>query len=143
MFAAAEKKILARLRERLPPTVYVGAIQDQDGAKELRQRAPAVWVIYDGYTAGASIPNQPTIHQIVQEWAIVIQTRSARGNGSTDAARDEASDLCDTVIGALLGYSLGAGKPLHLREAAGPEYDAGYCFVPLAFSSAATFRATP
>ena len=109
----------------------------------LRQRAPAVWVIYDGYTAGASIPNQPTIHQIVQEWAIVIQTRSARGNGSTDAARDEASDLCDTVIGALLGYSLGAGKPLHLREAAGPEYDAGYCFVPLAFSSAATFRATP
>jgi hypothetical protein len=37
----------------------------------------------------------------------------------------------------------GGGKYLRLSEAPGPEYDAGYCHLPLAFSNAATFKGTP
>lgn len=143
MYAEAEKQIIERLRATLPGTVYVDAVHDSDTAKDQRQRAPAVWVIYDGYTKGQSVPNNPGVQQIIQEWAVVIQTRSARGNGATGAARDEASALAEQVIQALLGFDLGRGKRLHLEEAAGPEYDAGYCFLPLAFAHATTFRGAP
>jgi hypothetical protein len=111
--------------------------------KELRQKAPAVWVIYDGHRVGDTVRNVPNIAQIVQDWFVVVTTRSARGAGKVEQARDEADALCDGVIQALLGFHLGGGKYLRVEEAPGPEYDAGYCMVPLAFSNAATFIGTP
>lgn len=142
MFADAEQKILDRLRERLPAGTTIEPIRELERVPELRQRAPAVFVIYDGFSIGETIANGQ-IQKITQEWYVVVATRSARGNGSEAAARDQASALCSEVLGALLGYHLGGGSYLRLADAPGPEYDGGYAHVPLAFSNSATFKGQP
>lgn len=142
MFADIEQLIIERLRERLPD-VTVETLRELERVPELRQKAPAVFVIYDGFSVGASTPNVPHVQQIVQEWYVVCAAKSARGNGETSAARDQASELAGRVLQALLGYHLGGGRYLRLSDAPGPEYDGGYCHVPLAFSNAATFKGQP
>jgi hypothetical protein len=142
MFAEVEQKILNRLREKLPPGTTVEPLREIERAPEMRQKAPAAWVIYDGYTVGNVIPPGST-QQIRQEWFIVVAAKSARKNGDVSAARDEASALCEQVLQALLGFHLGGGRYLQLGDAPGPEYDGGYAHVPLAFSNAATFKGQP
>lgn len=142
MFADIEEKIISRLRERLGGAVTVEPLREAERVPDLRQKAPAAWVIYDGYRLGDSVPSVPGLQQIVMEWFVVVAARSARGNGDVDEARDMAGELASKVIEALLGYDLGSGKRLRLAEAPGPEYDAGYCHLPLAFTCAATFKGT-
>ena len=142
MFATDETAILARLRERLPAGVTVEPLREIERVPQLRQRAPAAWVIYDGYRVGENV-GTGQVQQVVSEWFVVIATKSARGAGDVEAARDEASALCEQVLEALLGHHLGRGRYLRLADAPGPEYDAGYCHVPMAFTCAATFRGKP
>ena len=142
MFADTEQKIIDRLKAKLPPEVHVAPMRELERVPEMRKKAPAVWVIHDGYTVGAVIP-PGTVQQIRQEWFVVVAAKSARGNGDTDAARDQAGEIAEQVLAALLGFHLGGGKYLQLGDAPGPEYDAGYCHVPLAFSNAATFKGQP
>lgn len=140
MYADIESKILTRLRAKLGGAVTIEPLREVERVPELRQRAPAAWVIYDGYRPGESIPNHPHVQQIVMDWFVVVAAKSARGNGEVDDARDMAADLANKVIEALIGYDIGGGKRLRLAEAPGPEYDAGYCHLPLAFTCAATFK---
>jgi len=142
MWATQEAQIIARLQQVLGAGVHVGAVRDLERVPQLRQRAPAAWVVYDGYTPAAVIGNGSP-QQITQDWFVVITAKSARGAGDEAAARDEAAALCEQVLGALLGFHLGGGKFLRLAPAPGPEYDGGYCHVPLAFQSSATFKAAP
>lgn len=138
MWASSEAAIIARLRARLPADVHVGSMDDTNAVSEMRQRAPAVWVIYDGIRPGESANNSKS-QQVIQEWYAVVTTRSAKGNGSNSTARDAASALCEQVIVSLIGHHIGGGKYLRLGESPGPEYDAGYCIVPIAFTCAAIF----
>lgn len=142
MFADTEQKILDRLRERMPAGTKVEPLRELERVPELRQHAPAVWVIYDGYTVGDRVP-PGAVQQIRQEWFVVVAAKSARGNGDGIAARDEAAVMCEQVLAALLGFHLGGGRYLQLGDAPGPEYSPGYCHVPLSFSNAATFKGTP
>lgn len=142
MFSDLEAKIIARLRDKLGGAVTVEPLREIERVPELRQKAPAAWVIYDGYRLGDSNINVPGVQQIIMEWFVVVAAKSARGNGDTDGARDMAGELAANVIDALLGYDLGGGKRLRLADAPGPEYDAGYCHLPLAFTCAATFKGT-
>jgi len=141
MFAKTEQAIIDRLKEAIPD-VTVAPRSDLESIPEMRQKAPAVFVIYQGYTVGEAIANG-TIQSITLEWYVVVSTKSARGNGNVGAARDQASDLCVQVLAALQGFHIGGGRYLRLADAPGPEYDGGYCYVPLAFTSAATFKGQP
>jgi len=144
MFADTEQIIIDRLRSRLPDGVTVEPVRELERVPELRQKAPAVFVIYDGYSVGQSPTPTGQIQQITQDWFVVVATKSAKGNGSGTAARDQASEIATQVLEALLGFHLGGGKYLRLSDAPGPEYDgAGYCHLPLAFSNAATFKGQP
>lgn len=143
MFAEKEQSILERLQARMPAGVHVGPLRELERVLEYRQKAPAVWVIYDGYTVGDRIPAPGRTQQIVQQWYVVIAAKSAKGAGEVNAARDAASEIVEAVLDALIGHHLGGGSYLRLEEAPGPEYDGGYVHVPLAFSNAATFRGTP
>lgn len=143
MYAETEQKIIDRLASKLGPTVHVGPMRQLELASEYQQKAPAVWVIYDGYTVASTIESVPSIAQLVQSWIVVVAAKSARGNGGEQDARDRADVLADAVLKALLGYHLGGGKYLRVSEAPGPEYAAGYCHVPLAFTNAATFKGDP
>ncbi len=141
MFSTVEQVIIDRLKSKLPE-VTVEPLRELERVPELRQKAPAVFVIYDGYTVGEAIANG-AVQKITQEWYVVIATKSAKGNGNVSAARDQAAELCEQVLGALLGFNLGGGRYLRLADAPGPEYDGGYCHVPLAFTSAASFKGQP
>ena len=147
MYAEQEQKILDRLRARIPEhdgqAVTVEPLRELERVPQLRQRAPAVWVIYDGFTVGDSNPNIPHVQQVRLEWFVVVAAKSAKGAGDVEAARDMASAIADRVMKALLGFHLGGGQYLRLGEAPGPEYDAGYCHLPLAFTCAATFKGEP
>jgi hypothetical protein len=143
MFATDEATILARLQAKVPAGTFVATLDDLERVPELRQKAPAVWVIYDGYSIAEKMPAPMGVARIRQDWYVVVATKSARGAGSTEVAKSAASALATTVIEALLGFHLGGGKYLQVEEAPGPEYDGGYCHVPLAFSSAATFKGQP
>lgn len=143
MFADIEQTIVTRLRDRLPAGTTVEPIRELERVPELRQKAPAVFVIYDGYSVGQALTQTGGVQQVVQEWYVVVAAKSARGNGDSNAARDQASALAGQVLDALLGFHLGQGRYLRLSDAPGPEYDAGYCHVPLAFSNAATFKGQP
>jgi hypothetical protein len=142
MFNQVEQTIIDRLRDKLPD-VTVEPLRELERVPELRQKAPAVFVIYDGYSVGESLAPTGGIQRIVQDWYVVVMAKSARGNGNVNAARDIAGQLCEQVLEALLGFHLGGGKYLRLSDAPGPEYDAGMCYVPLAFSNAATFKGQP
>lgn len=140
MFADTEAKIKARLEAKVPAGVHVGVLDEIERVPELRQKAPAVWIIYDGYGVFERIPSTPHIVKIRMDWFVVVATRSAKGAGAIDQAKLAASALATTVIEALAGFDLGQGKRLQVEDAPGPEYDGGYCHVPLAFSSAQTFK---
>lgn len=139
MFHDIEQKIIDRLKEVLPAEVHVATEQELERVEELRQKAPAAWVIYDGFSVGPKVASG-AVQQITQEWLVVVAAKSAKGRGNSAAARDEAGEIAQQVLQALLGYHLGGGKYLHLGDAPGPTYDAGYCHLPLAFTNAATFK---
>jgi hypothetical protein len=139
MFHDIEQKIVDRLKAVLPAEVHVDTLHEIERVPELRQKAPAVWVIYDGFSVGPKIP-PGTVQQVVQEWFVVIAAKSAKGRGDSSAARDEAGEIALQVLQALLGFHLGGGKYLHLSDAPGPEYSAGFAHLPLAFTNAATFK---
>lgn len=141
MFEEQEDRILARLREKLGGAVLVDTLRELERVPENAQRAPAAWVVYNGFRPGAEVPlSMPGVQQLIFEWIIVVVARSARGNGETDEARDMAAAIGLKVIKALLGFDMGGGKRLRLAEAGGPEYSAGYCELPLAFSCAVTVK---
>ncbi len=140
MFAEIEEQIIARLREKLGPTVTVEPQRELERVPQLRQKAPAAFVVYDGYQLGQSVPGDPGVQQVVLEWWVVVAARSARGAGESNDARDEAGALSLLVAEALLGFHVGGGKYLRLAPAPGPEYDAGYCHIPIAFTCAATLK---
>ena len=140
MFAKAEAAILARLKAQLPGDVHVGPLRDLEMVAQYRQKAPAVWLIYDGYEAGERIAPLNYVQKVTQQWYAVIATKSAKGSGTVTEAQDQASELCELVLAALLGFQVSPGAHLRLEDAPGPEYDAGYCHVPIAFSNFATFK---
>jgi len=142
MFTSTEQKIRDRLTAGLPEGTKVLQQSEMDEINELRQKAPFVAVVYDGYTPAAFIP-PGLVQKIDQEWWVVIGTKSGRGNGKTIAARDAAGELAETVLELLLGFHLGGGSYLRLRESPGPEYEDGYCYLPIGFTSSATFKGTP
>ena len=147
MYAEIEQRILDRLRARIDEqdgqTVTIEPLRELERVPQLRHRAPAVWVIYDGLTVGDTIANVPHVQQVRLEWFVVVAAKSAKGAGDVEAARDMASALAERVMKALLGFHAGGGQYLRLGDAPGPEYDAGYCHVPLAFTCAATFKGEP
>lgn len=140
MFHAIEAKIIERLSAGVPAGTRVLQHAEVDEASDARQFAPFVAVVYDGYRPGQTIAPTGQVQQVVQDWYVVVGAKSAKRNGKDIAARDAAGELADTVLQLLLGLNLGGGAYLRLRESPGPEYEDGYCFLPIGFQSASTFK---
>lgn len=142
MFQVHEAAILARLAG-LPEGVRVLQQSEIDEAKDLRQLAPFVALIYDGYTPETSVPQGPHVQKIAQEWYVVVGAKNAGGAGKSIKARDAAGELASQVLTLLLGMPLGGGAYLRLRESPGPEYEGGYAYLPIGFVSSIVVKGTP
>lgn len=131
MFAAYEEKIISRLQARVAD-VTVATLEDITRVPELRQKAPAVFVMYDGYTVAEDIANG-RIASLSHEWLVVCAAKSAVGRGDAIVARNAVAEIASSVLSALLGFDVGGGAFLHLQPAPGIEFDGGYCYLPLLF----------
>lgn len=139
MFAEIEAKIVERLKEVLPATTKVFSVAELERVPEYRQHSPAVYVIYDGYNTGDRIATG-RVQRITQDWLVVCAAKSAAGQGDPTTASRIASEMAAQVLAALLGHHLGNGSYLNLGDAPGPEFDSGFCYLPLTFSNPATFK---
>jgi hypothetical protein len=143
MFASIEQAIVARLQAKLPDGVLATSLAELARVPELRQKAPAVFVVFEGYTQAATNTNVPHIQQIEMSWAVVVAAKNAAGNGDPQSAKEDASEIAGHVLTALLGFDTGGGRRLVLSQAPGPEYDGGFCYLPIGFSCRATFKGDP
>jgi hypothetical protein len=142
---ALESAIVARLQARLGANVrHVYTAAEVAQVEERSQVVPSVAVIYNGMT-----PTQEVGHGMVQEVALqflaVVTTRNARQSGTQDGAREDAAELVDAVLEALLGFRpLPNCGPLKLEQAPGAGFtDAGFAYYPLAFEIRRSYRGTP
>ena len=103
MFTEIESAIVERLRAKLPPHVHITTFAELARVPEYRNKAPAVFVVYDGFSPADSPANVPTLQQIEMRFTVVVTTKSAAGNGGGTAARDEGADIGVAVIEALIG----------------------------------------
>lgn len=141
MFEPIEALIVERLKAKVPG-VTVATLDDVTRVPELRQKAPLVAVIYDGYEARQDQANG-MIAEIEQTWLVVCAAKTARGAGLPMDARNEAGGIAQLVLRALLGFRVGPARFVRLSEAPGPEYDGGFCYLPLSFSVRATLKGDP
>lgn len=143
MFAQLETAIVERLRQRLDESITVTSLAELARVPEMRQKAPAVFVVYGGYAEGDSKVNVPHIQQITQSWDIVCVAKNAAGGGDPTAAKSDVSAIASEVLSALLGFSVSGGIRLRLSDAPGPEYDGGFAYLPIGFSCRSTFKGDP
>lgn len=142
MFVTVEQKIVERLKAAVPG-VTVTTAAELARVQELRQKAPAVFVVYAGFVPGQEIKNVPTVQQIVIRFDVVVTTKNAAGAGVGTAARDDAGPLVQSVIEALIGLPVGGGKYLRLSDSGPAEYDAGYAYTPIGVECGQTLKAAP
>lgn len=145
MFSSQQDSIVARLVEvfganSLLSKTRIIVAAELARVPEARQYAPAVHVIYGGYTIGEQIA-QGKIQSVVQNWMIVCTARNAAAQGDPTLATIDAGRIAEVVLGGLLGFDpLNTGAQLRLADAPAPEYDGGYCYLPLNFRLRSTFK---
>lgn len=149
MWAELQTRIVAKLRADLPADVKINTAADVAQVTDKAQLTPGVIVVYAGFSKADEPANADSKRALVQmQFFVVALARIARGSGTTDAAAEAASELCDEIIGSLLGYDLsitdenkrGSGHFCRLESPLPPEYDGGYCMAPLAFSVRKTVK---
>lgn len=102
LFFDLEPEIVARLRETLPAGVPVLTAEELDGVQEKSQPAPAVHVIYDGYSVTQA---QRTAAVTRQRWLVVVVVKHAGAAAKAAAeTKQRAAPLVLAVIDALLGF---------------------------------------
>ncbi len=139
MFKDQEAAIVARLRERLASDIAVQTAAQVADAVTLRQQAPCAVVTFNGYTAGESTGNG-RVQAISMDWLVLCCARNASQGGASVAARNDAADVAAAALAALLGYPVMPAVTLRLADAPPPEYLDGYVYIPIAFTSRATFK---
>lgn len=148
MFYAQQTAIYDRLVQRLAASAATERVRVLTAAElaevpDQRQLAPAVHVVYDGYSVGDNIA-AGKIQGIEQNWLVVCHARNTTGQGNPTPAATDAGKIAEVVLAALLGFDpLGTGATLRLFTAPAPAYDGGYCYLPLNFRLRTTFKGTP
>lgn len=128
-FLAAEHLIAERLAALLPDDVHVLTAADLDGAAQGSHPTPAVFVVYDGYTAGDSTPTGSQ-QKLAQRWVVISAARHVGQARSGQAARQEAGQLVGQVIGALQGHRLSPDHSiLQMANAPRPIYRHGLAYL--------------
>lgn len=142
MFKDVETAIVNRLKDKMPAGVTVVTLADLARVTEYRNKAPAVFVVYEGFSPAATPgPSVPGVQAIELQFVVVVTTKNAAGNGIGTAARDESASLEEVVVTSLIGHHVGGGKYLRLSPSPGAEYDPGYSYTPIAFTCQRTMKA--
>jgi hypothetical protein len=137
-----EALLLAHLRESLPKTVKVLSASDLAGVKEAGQQTPSVQIYHRGYRP-VEFQAAGAIQRVEQTWLAVVVVRNAAGQKDGAATRGAASEHCDAVLKALLGWKPSKTySALQLASGAPPPAwsPGGFGYYPLAFSTSFSIK---
>ncbi|MBX3655698.1 MAG: hypothetical protein KF686_16065 [Ramlibacter sp.] len=120
------------------PAVQVFTTADLDGVKESAQHVPAVHLVYRGY-AVAEVMGQRA--RLRHTWLVIAAARNVGRVRSGAAARAQAGPLLATAMAAVMGKQLqGASTPLVPVQPPPAHYQAGYIYLPSAWSHESIFK---
>lgn len=143
-----EGLIKARLLERLKDTAnlvkFVYDTKEYAAVEEESQLVPALAVIYNGYRTGERV-GQGAVQAVDLEYLAVAITRSSAQTLRASGAKAAASEIFDATVRALTGWkpAQGVGRLL-LADAPGAGYsDAGFTYLPIAFTTRLTYTPQP
>ena len=141
-FLALGPLIKARLREQLPPAVFVLDAQDLAGVIESQQPSQAVHVLYGGYT-----PRQANAawEDVEQTWHTIIAVRNVAGLPGVAPGNLDAGPLMMLTVAALRPWvpPLDGAGTLHLAPPLRPAFKAGFSYYPLAWKTTLRVPARP
>lgn len=149
-----EAAIVARLKARLIGTdeaplpvklvKFVYDTREYGAVEEESQLVPSVAVIYNGYRAVSQV-GQGAVQAVELDYLVVAVTRSSTQTLRASGAKASASEIFDAVIKALTGWKPARGvRHLMLSEAPGAGYsDAGFTYLPIAFTTRITYTPQP
>lgn len=132
-----EAQIVARLEERMPEEVKVLTAPDLEGVVASRQHAPAVHVVYRGYSVAEE---NPGFAKLTLTWFTVVCVRNVRNVRQGGATRHEAGELLSQVMAALQRWRPEGGKPMRLVNAVPPGYLDGFGYFPIGWETTHTIR---
>lgn len=121
--------------------VYTAAEISQ--VAEESQVSPCAVVIYNGYQPGDEVGGG-AVQAVTFNYQVVVGVRNARNANLHTGAREDASEIFDAALAALIGFKPVANKaPLRLVDAPGAGFsDKGFAYYPMAFSITQTYRRT-
>ncbi len=138
-FHAAEASIVAALQAALQSgddrwARLVGTRKDLAATAEEMQMAPAVYVVYDGYTVLSASSFEAVL---AHRWLVVIAVASAAQTREAAPLNTEAGPYVWDVVSALHGVTpAGASSPLVPATPPRPYYsDAKFAYYPVAFTN--------
>lgn len=133
-FLALGPLIKSRLRELLPPEVFILDAQDLAGVMESQQPASAVHVLYGGHAPKTANAAWEDVEQI---WHTVIVVRNVAGLPGVAPGNQDAGPLIMQVIKALRPWVPGidAAGSLHLANPLRTAFKAGFGYYPLAWKT--------
>jgi len=145
-FLALEPHLVARLKEALAdqrPAVHVLTGAQLADIDEQKQLTPAMHVIHAGFRV-RDARSDGRAAQLEHTWLIVAAVKSSREIRSGSAAREQAGALLARAGAALMGLRVPpcTQGPLILASAPGARYQAGFLYLPLAFTVVTVFAAS-
>lgn len=132
-----EPILIERLRTQLADIIARANIlsaTDLAGVTQQTQLSPAVHVIYNGHRVTEARSDGKTAH-LTQTWLVIVAARNMRDLKTGDAARVDAGLIANRVLHALMGFKADLYLPLRLVDGPGAGYEAGWQYLPLAFST--------
>lgn len=132
-FLAAGALIKERLRAALPPKVFVMDSVDLKGITEAQQPAPAVHVLFRGFSV---VGDNAAWGAFLQRWATVVVVHNVASLPSPESKELEAGPLMMSVINSLRPWAPGVEhlEALKLDTPIPPAFKAGFAYYPIGWS---------
>jgi hypothetical protein len=131
-FLALGPLVQAKLRETLPPQVFVLDSKDLASITEQQQPAPAVHVLFGGFMPRAG---NAAWEELEQRWITVIVVRNVASLPGAASSELDAGPLMMATINALRPWAVpldGFGT-LHLDTPMKPAFKSGFGYYPIAW----------
>lgn len=141
-FLALLPLVVARLQESLPKRVYVLSTDDLASITDSKQPAPAVHVVYEGYSPEKNGPGWEEV-QIKLQTVVVVRNVAVLSNPALPAAAGGA--LMSLVVRSLRPWvpPLEGYGSLHLAPPFKAGFSTGFAYLPIGWRVTARMRTAP
>lgn len=141
-FLALGQIIKARLREQLPSPAFVLDARDLAGVIESQQPAPAVHVLFRGFSVRSA---NPAWEEVEQQWDTIIVVHNVAGLPGASSSDLDAGPLMARTIAALRPWvpAPDSSGPLHLSNPLRPAFKAGFGYYPIGWRVVLRLPARP